>query len=96
MQRPLSKREHITFFIHRFRKLNVTIPEQRQRLIDGFVNGIYLFDDRLVITFNYKEGSKTLPLSDGKDAVNKAVSGSDLSAVAALQRNLSNCFFGSV
>lgn len=89
MQRPLLKREHITFWIHRFRKLDITKPEQRQRLIDSFVNAIYLFDDRLVISFNYKEGSKTISLSDVIDAVDKSESGSDLSAVGAPKR-LSN------
>ena len=83
MQRPLLKREHITFWIHRFRKLDVTKPEQRQRLIDSFVNAIYLFDDKLVITFNYKEGSKTIALGDIVEAVDNSVSCSDLCAVGA-------------
>lgn len=83
MQRPLLKREHITFWIHRFRKLDITKLEQRQRLIDSFVNAIYLFDDRLVITFNYKEGSKTISLDEAKSAVSSHSSGSDLSALGA-------------
>lgn len=87
MQRPLLKREHITFWIHRFRKLDVTKPEQRQRLIDSFVNAIYLFDDKLVITFNYKEGSKTIALGDIVEAVDNSVSCSDLCAVGAPNRN---------
>ncbi|MDR1563714.1 MAG: recombinase family protein [Oscillospiraceae bacterium] len=64
MQRPLLKREQVTFWIHKFRLIDTTKPEQRQRLIDSFVNAIYLFDDRLVLTFNYKEGCKTIALSD--------------------------------
>ena len=87
MQRPLLKREHITFWIHRFRKLDVTKPEQRQRLIDSFVNAIYLFDDKLVITFNYKEGSKTIALGDIVEAVDNSVSCSDLCAVGAPRRS---------
>lgn len=83
MQRPLLKREHITFWIYRFRKLDVTKPEQRQRLIDSFLNAIYLFDDKLVITFNYKEGSKTIALGDIVEAVDHSASCSDLCAVGA-------------
>ena len=60
------------------------IQEEMQRLIDSFVNAIYLYDDHLVITFNYKEGSKTISLSDVINAVNKSKSGSDLSATGAL------------
>lgn len=71
------KRDHITFWIQRFRKLDVTKPEQRQRLIDCFVNAIYLFDDKLVITFNYKKGSETIDLGDIVDTVDNSVSCSD-------------------
>ena len=46
-------------------------------LIDAFVNAIYLYDDKLVITFNYKDGTRTIALDDVKEAV-KANTGSDL------------------
>ena len=34
----------------RFRKLDMTQPEQRQALVDTFVNSIYLYDDKVLIT----------------------------------------------
>ena len=46
-------------------------------LIDAFVNAIYLYDDKLVITFNYKDGTRTITLDDVKEAV-KNNTGSDL------------------
>lgn len=64
IQKPLLTREQVTFWICRFRELDVTQLEQRQRLIDSFVNSVYLHDDRLVITFNYKDGAKTVSLED--------------------------------
>ena len=36
----------------------------KQRLIDCFVNAVYLYDDKLVITFNYKDASKTVTLKE--------------------------------
>ena len=33
-------------------------------MIDIFVNAVYLYDDKLVITFNYKEASKTVTLKE--------------------------------
>ena len=53
-------REQIAFFIYRFRKFDVTKREQRQRLIDSFVNAVYLYEDKIILTFNYKDGSKTI------------------------------------
>lgn len=47
-----------------FRALDVTNPAHRQRLVDSFVNAIYLYDDKIVLMFNYKEGSKTINFSD--------------------------------
>jgi hypothetical protein len=29
-------------------------------LIDTFINAIFLYDDKMLITFNYKDGTKTL------------------------------------
>ena len=68
-------REQIAFFIYRFRKFDVTKREQRQRLIDSFVNAVYLYEDKIILTFNYKDGSKTITLAD--------VEGSDLSSFGA-------------
>ena len=52
--------------------------DHRRRLIDSFVKAIYLFNDRLVITFNYKEGTKTITFAEIEEAF-----GSDLTSTAA-------------
>lgn len=75
MQKPMLTREQIAFFIYRFRKFDTTKREQRQRLIDSFVNAVYLYEDKVVMTFNYKDGSKTVTLAE--------VEGSDLSCFGA-------------
>ena len=75
MQKPILTREQIVFWLQRFRKLDVTKKEHRQRLIDSFVNAIYLFDDKMILIFNYKDGTKTILLDE--------VNGSDLNAVGA-------------
>ncbi|MDL2220832.1 recombinase family protein, partial [Eubacteriales bacterium OttesenSCG-928-N14] len=64
LERPLLKREQVLFFLHRFRKLDVTKQEHRQRLVDSFINTIYLYDDKIVFTFNYKDDTKTISLDD--------------------------------
>lgn len=64
MQKPLLTKEQLLFWLHRFHALDVTNPAHRQRLIDSFVNAIYLYDDKIVLMFNYKEGSKTINFSD--------------------------------
>ena len=50
-------------------------PSTKQRLIDSFVNAVYLYEDKIILTFNYKDGSKTITLAE--------VEGSDLSVLGA-------------
>lgn len=58
MQKPLLARERMSFFIYRYRKYAVKNREQRQRLIDTFLNTIYLYEDKCVLTFHDKDGTK--------------------------------------
>jgi len=76
IERPLLTEEFLLFTLHKFRDIDVTNQEQRQRLIDVFVNAIYLYDDKIVFTLNYKEGAKTVSL--------KEINGSDLMRSGAL------------
>lgn len=56
----------------------------RQRLIDTFINRIYLYDDKMVITFNYKDGSETISLNEIENAL-KGENSSDLDSSAVPQ-----------
>ena len=71
------------FWLHRFRKLDMAKKEHRQMLIDVFINAIFLYDDKMLITFNYKEGTKTITFDDVKNEVSEETSGSDLDCSSA-------------
>ena len=64
-------REQIAFFLDQYKKTDTTDEAQRQRLIDCFVNAVFVYDDKIVLTFNYKDGAKTIALDDvnGSDMV---------------------------
>ena len=83
--KPRISPEFVTFWLHKFRKLDVRQQSHRKMLIDAFVNAIYLYDDKMVITFNYKDGTRTIALDDVKKAVKKNT-GSDLDCFAAPYR----------
>ena len=76
--KPRISPEFVTFWLHKFRKLDVRQQSHRKMLIDAFLNAIYLYDDKLVLTFNYKDGTRTITLDDVKEATQKADTGSDL------------------
>ena len=89
MASPKVSEEFIRFWLHRFRKLDVQQRNHRQMLIDSFINTIYLYDDKIVITFNYKEGTKTVTLDDANKAVTEGKS-SDLDSSAVPKQNRSS------
>lgn len=68
MVKPPIDRKHIIMWLTRFRKLDTSKLEHRKRLIDSFVNAIYLYDDKICFTFNYKDGSKTITFEEIKNS----------------------------
>ena len=60
LAKPKVTEEFIRFWLLRFRKLDMSLKDQRQALVDTFINAIYLYDDKVLITFNYKEGTQTV------------------------------------
>lgn len=73
----------MTFWLHRFRKLDVRQKSHRKILIDTFINAIFLYDYKMVITFNYKEGTTTTTFDDLKTALADQKTGSDLDCSTA-------------
>jgi len=61
---PWLAPEKIRFWLYKFREGDFQNQDHRQRLVDSFVNAIYLDDDKIILTFNYKDGSKTVSLKD--------------------------------
>ena len=87
IQRPFLTKDQIRFGIEKFKKLDLSTKDGKQRLIDGFINAIYLYDDKITFTLNYKDGTKTVFLSE----LNSASSGSDLKCITA-PTNQGGCF----
>lgn len=79
LEKPKVTARQMTFFLHRFRKLDMTNEKHRQSLIDTFVNAIFLHDDKILLTFNFKEGTRTITLNDVQTATNESGSDLDLS-----------------
>ena len=78
LAKPKLTEEQILFYLHKFRVLDMSKQSHRQRLIDTFINRIYLYDDKLIITFNHKDGAQTITLNDIETALAEQENGSDL------------------
>ena len=80
--KPTLTKKEILFWFHRFRKLDTRKLEHRRRLIDSFINAVFLYDDRIAFAFNYKDGTRTITLEE----LENSALGSDLTALAAPQK----------
>ena len=83
LAKPKVSAEFMTFWLQRFRKLDVRQKSHRKMLIDTFINAIFLYDDKMVITFNYKEGATTITFDDLKTTLANQKTGSDLDCSTA-------------
>ncbi|MGM9630032.1 recombinase family protein [Butyricicoccus sp.] len=55
---------HILYYLEQFRDLNTDDTECRKRLIDTFINSIFVYDDKITITFNYSGDNRTVTLQE--------------------------------
>ena len=64
IEKPPITREQILFWFNQFRHGDPADIAFQEKVIDCFVNSIYLFDDRIVVNFNYQEGGRKVSLEE--------------------------------
>ena len=64
IEKPPITREQILFWFDQFRHGDPADIVFQEKVIDCFVNSIYLFDDRIVVNFNYQEGGRPVSLEE--------------------------------
>ena len=74
LKKPVLTREWMRFWFEKFRKGDMRDMEHQRQIIDTFVNSIYVFDDRVVLNFNFTDDSKTISREEvlGSSAVENA------------------------
>ena len=58
--------------------------------MDTFINAIYLYDDKVLITFNYKEGTQTVTFGEATEVASEG-NGSDLDCFTAPRKTSTQC-----
>lgn len=75
LNKPRYTKDEMVCYISQFKYGDTEDKEYQRRIIDTFINSIYLFDDKIVFTYNYKGGTETISLAEIE-----AVLGSDFVA----------------
>ena len=73
IQKPKLTREYMEHWFSQFRYGDPNDRDYQKRLVDTFVNSVYVYDDKLVLTYNYQHGTQTITLKEVEDFL-----GSDL------------------
>lgn len=61
---PVFTKDQFCMALYNFRKIDVNTQEGKRKLIDTFVNSIFLYDDRLKIVFNGGAKNEEISLSE--------------------------------
>ena len=80
MTKPRYTKEQIVSWINRFKYGSADDPQYQKQIIDSFINSIYVFDDKIVFTYNFQDGTEPITLAEIEAAF-----GSDLAKVAPPQ-----------
>lgn len=74
--KPKFTKKQIVGWIERFKYGDPNDLEYQKQIIDVFVNSIYVFEDKLVMTYNYKDESETISLEDVQQVFGSDIAGS--------------------
>ncbi len=58
------KKEHVVYFLHQFAEMDYTDVECQKRLIKTFLNSVFIYDDKVVLTFNYSGDERIMTLHE--------------------------------
>ena len=68
--KPVIPQEKIQVWLMKFAASDLSDQSQKQKIIDIFVNSVYVYDDRVVVFVNYKDGERCVDFSVVSDSGN--------------------------
>lgn len=83
LQKPKLSKEQIIAWIDQFRYGDINSVEYQKRVIDSFVNTVFVFDDKIVLTYTFKGSTQTITMTEIE-----SVYGSDLVGVSPVKEFL--------
>ena len=57
-------KDHIFYFLQRFRELDTKNIACQRQLISTFINAVFVYDDHVTLTFNYSGDDRTISLAE--------------------------------
>ena len=89
LKHPKLERDQIVFWLSQFKHLDLENIRAQKQIIDCFVNTVYLFDDQLVVNFNFDRERRKISRAE----VEAKLTGVPHKADAAPKRTEPDLFF---
>ncbi len=71
IKRPIISREKIEAWIMRFADTDLSNSEQKQKLVDIFVNSVFVYGDKVVVFLNFKDGERCVRFDEVRGEIKK-------------------------
>ena len=89
-KKPKISKEFILFTLDKFRKLDLRIEKNKERLIDGLVKAIIVYDDHFKVFLTFDDTPITIPTSEEIESMKNS---SDIASVIPPKRKIRICGF---
>ncbi len=80
---PKIDKDMILVTLHKFRDLDIRVTKNRERLIDGFIKAVFVYDNRFEVFTTYSDESFSIPTQEELD---RMTSSSPVDALASPKR----------
>ena len=64
MAQPVFTKEEIVKWISRFKYGNINDKAYQREMIDTFLNAVYVYEDKIVFTYNFRDHAETVTLDE--------------------------------
>ena len=64
MAQPVFTKEEIVKWISRFKYGNINDKAYQREMVDTFLNSVYVYDDKIVFTYNFRDHAETVTLDE--------------------------------
>ena len=86
-KKPKTTKNFILFTLHKFRNLDLRFEKNKERLIDGLVKAIFVYDDYIKLILTFDDKPINIPTSD---EIEYMANSSDIQSNVS-PRTTSNC-----
>ena len=64
LKAPIFTQDHFRMALNNFQKIDISTQDGKRKIIDAFINSIYLYDDHMKIVYNANGKEETVSLEE--------------------------------